>query len=286
MVDEKPSRPALRYYGSKWNLAPWIISYFPPHTSYVEPCGGGASVLLQKYRSPLETYNDLDGNVVNFFRVLRERTNELIKQLELTPWAREEFEICRNPCEDPLESARRFFFSGIASQSNQSHDKNSGMRNVYFAEQCYSPAVTNGIGLVDNLHIVANRLRGVQIENDNALTIIEKYNHENSLLYFDPPYLQSTRSKKKQYLIEPDEQFHIDAAELLNQYKGFVIVSGYESDLYKSLYEERGWTRVDRKAKTNSGGERIELLWLNEKTAHSVFNDYSALPLMAWGNRQ
>ena len=103
IATDAPKRPALRYYGGKWNLAPWIISHFPPHKNYVEPCGGAASVLLQKPRSPLETYNDLDGNVVNFFRVLRDKPEELIRQIELTPWSRDEFEICRNPSTEPLE---------------------------------------------------------------------------------------------------------------------------------------------------------------------------------------
>lgn len=90
-------RPALRYYGGKWKLAPWIISHFPAHKNYVEPCGGAASVLLQKPRSPLETYNDLDGNVVNFFRVLRDRPDELIRKIRLTPWARAEYELSLQP---------------------------------------------------------------------------------------------------------------------------------------------------------------------------------------------
>ena len=93
IADTTIKRPALRYYGGKWNLAPWIISFFPPHKNYVEPCGGAASVLLQKPRSPLETYNDFDGNVVNFFRVLRDRPDELIRKIRLTPWARAEYEL-------------------------------------------------------------------------------------------------------------------------------------------------------------------------------------------------
>src|SRR3990167_9397763 len=106
---DAPARPALRYYGGKWNLAPWIIGHFPPHKNYVEPCGGAASVLLQKPRSPLETYNDLDGNVENFFRILRDFSAELIRRISLTPWAREEYELSFRPTDDPIEQARRFF---------------------------------------------------------------------------------------------------------------------------------------------------------------------------------
>lgn len=108
---DAPKRPALRYYGGKFNLAPWIISHFPEHKSYVEPCGGGASVLLQKQRSELETYNDIDGNVVNFFRVLRDQPEELIKKIWLTPWARTEYEMAYQKCDDDIEKARRFYMA-------------------------------------------------------------------------------------------------------------------------------------------------------------------------------
>lgn len=104
-----PTRPPLRYHGSKWKLASWVVRHFPPHRVYLEPFGGGASILLNKPRSELETYNDLDDQVVNFFRVLRERPAELVRALELTPWSRAEYELSHDPTEDALEAARRFF---------------------------------------------------------------------------------------------------------------------------------------------------------------------------------
>ncbi len=106
-----PARPALKYYGGKWKIASWIISFFPDHSNYVEPCGGATSVLLQKPVSPLETYNDLDCRVVNFFTVLREKPEELVALIRLTPWSRVELENSRIMAVDPLEDARRFFVS-------------------------------------------------------------------------------------------------------------------------------------------------------------------------------
>lgn len=159
-------RPALRYYGGKWRLAPWIISHFPKHVNYVEPCGGAASVLLQKPRSQLETYNDLDGNVVNFFRVLRDRPDELIRKIRLTPWAREEYELSKNPVPDPVENARRFFVCGWMSISGMSFEMSTGWRSTTYKEQSYSPASQNFFELTksDALMQVANRFYGVQVE--------------------------------------------------------------------------------------------------------------------------
>src|SRR5262245_58814798 len=104
-----PRRPVLRYHGGKWRLAPWIIEHFPEHRIYVEPYGGGASVLLRKSRAFAEVYNDLDGDVVNVFRVLRDRASAaaLIRAIELTPWARDEFRLSYRPASDPVERARR-----------------------------------------------------------------------------------------------------------------------------------------------------------------------------------
>jgi len=103
------TRPALKYYGGKWILADWIISFFPDHINYVEPCGGAASVLLRKSLSPLETYNDINGRVVNFFKVLRDQPEALVAKIKLTPWSRTEQRLARELSEDPIEDARRFF---------------------------------------------------------------------------------------------------------------------------------------------------------------------------------
>ena len=133
-----PRSPALMYYGAKWRLAKWIISNFPNHKTYVEPCGGSAAVLLRKEPSELEVYNDLDENVVNFFRVLRENPDELIRQLLLTPYARSEFELARILDGDNIEKARRFFVSSFMGISGMPHDKGTGMRTMTYAGQKYS----------------------------------------------------------------------------------------------------------------------------------------------------
>jgi DNA adenine methylase len=261
------NRPALRYYGGKWNLAKWIISYFPPHKNYVDPCGGSAAILLQKKRSQLETYNDIDQHVVNFFQTLRNHPDELLNQIRLTPWSRTEFELSKTPVTDPIENARRFFVSIWMSISNQPFNKATGMRMTSYAEQSYSPACKNYFELINGttLQKVAERFIGVQIENRDAIDVIRQYDHETTLIYFDPPYVAATRSQSNQYMNETDNAFHIAAASALHQAKGYVVLSGYNCPLYEELYPN--FIRYDHKAQTNSGGERIESVWLSPKTS-------------------
>ncbi|MBD3261574.1 MAG: DNA adenine methylase [Candidatus Altiarchaeales archaeon] len=270
-MDIAPHRPAIRYYGGKWKLASWIISHFPDHENYIEPCGGAASVLLQKPRSPLEVYNDLDGNVVNFFQVLRSNTDELIRQIRLTPWSRKEHEIARHPHVDPIESARRFFVSSWMTISSIPHDPTSGWRSNSFFGQCYNLAVHNYFELIDSDHLwrVANRFRKIQIENKPAYYVIHRYDNPKALIYFDPPYPLSTRTGQH-YLVETDDQFHVDRATQLRQAKSYVVISGYACPLYKELYEDHGWYRVDKEAQTNSGGKRTESLWLSPRTWEAI----------------
>lgn len=224
-------------------------------------------MLLQKPRSLLETYNDLDGNVVNFFRVLRDQPEELIRKIRLTPWARAEYELSKAPGRDEIEAARRFYFCahmGIAASQRES----SGMKMVY--------EITGGIPSVintchDQLLWIADRLLGVQIEKRDALELIAVANRPDTLFYFDPPYLAETRSHNNEYTVENGGvKFHSAAADLLNQCLGYVVVSGYACPLYTELYEAHGWTRYDKEAQTNSGGKRIESLWLSPRTVEAL----------------
>lgn len=268
---DAPTRPALRYYGGKWKLAPWIISHFPEHKNYVEPCGGAASVLLQKPRSPLETYNDIDGDVVNFFRVLRDQPDELIRRIRLTPWAREEYENARTASGDDIERARLFFVSGWMSISGAAFEKSTGWRSTSFDGQSFSSHLWQFEYCKDVLQIIADRLIGIQIEHTEAAYVIERYGSTaDTLIYFDPPYVQVTRTAIDQYRFEVDSEFHVATAELLRRTPAYVIVSGYECDLYRDLYEAHGWQRYDVKSQGNTGSERVESLWLSPRTADAL----------------
>lgn len=272
-VMDIPKRPALRYYGGKWNLAPWIISFFPPHNNYIELCGGAASVLLRKPRSLLEVYNDLDSNVVNFFKVLRNDPDSLIRLIELTPYAREEYEIAYSPCDDDLERARRFYVAcsmSIAATANVNHRANlRSVRFIVSGNHRHSlPELTNR--QLDRLYWVADRFLGVEIENDDCLRVIKAYDSPDTLFYFDPPYTSNTRTESGVYILEWPDDLHSEAASLLLRCSGNVVVSGYSSELYTNLYESRGWQRFDKESQTNSGGKRIESLWLSPRTLEAL----------------
>lgn len=270
-----PTRPALRYYGGKWNLAPWIISFFPPHQNYVEPCGGAASVLLQKPRSPLETYNDLDGNVVNFFRVLRDQPDELIRRIRLTPWARAEYELSLQPCDDDVERARRFFVACWASMQGGHQEKTSKTwaRKKTFLKSDGSgnknPAL-DYMGAAHGLDAIAHRFSSVQIENLSWESVTVDYDSTDTLIYLDPPYVTNTRSSGDVYRLEWCDEDHEIAAQLLRAARGHVVISGYACPLYTDLYERHGWQRHDREAQTNSGGKRTESVWLSPRTVEAL----------------
>jgi len=259
-------RPALTYYGGKWRLAPWIISHFPPHDHYVELCGGAGSVLIQKPRSKLETYNDIDGNVVNFFRVLRENTDELIRQIKLTPWARAEFELSLELTEDKIEAARRFFVCmGLGVKNSLRTTKGQFRLKVNEEASGVIPVLYHS-----EIEKIANRFNQVQIEQMNYDYMIKKCDNEDTLFYFDPPYVVSKRTHDKVYMIEFTNEDHIKAAILLKQIKGYAIVSGYACNLYTELYENYDWQRKDRESNTNSGGKRIESIWLCPRTSEAL----------------
>lgn len=263
-MDPIISKVVLRYYGGKWRLAPWIISHFPQHKHYIEPCGGAASVLLQKPRSmsAIETYNDLDGNVVNFFSVLRDRPAELIRKINLTPWARAEYELHYKPAADPVERARRFWVGCWFAISHLPYTS-SGMS----MDKARLPGKSNALTQLDQKHLeaAAQRLKGVQIENRPYQEVVKDYASDVSLIYFDPPYVPETRAVPDQYALDWNEQDHIQAADLLRQSPGYIIVSGYACELYEDLHEARGWLRKSRKTQT-TGSKKVESICLSPRT--------------------
>lgn len=261
-----PRRPALRYYGGKWTIAPWIISMMPAHRAYLEPCAGAMSVFFRKPPAQVEILNDANSRVCNFFRQLRDNKTELIRQIDLTPWAEDEYKLCKKPAADPVEDARRLYVSSWQSVHGVGNSQ-SGWRFLADPDGRWglSPSV-DWIG--HDLHNVANRLRRAHIMNRDALAAIKRMAKiETCLIYFDPPYTLEKRTRRDGYSkFEVTEDWHGEAAELLRRHCGPVLVSGYQSDLYAALYEAHGWKRVDRVFQGNSGSLRTESLWLNPAT--------------------
>ena len=256
----------IRYPGSKWGLAEWIISYFPAGYEklvYLEPFVGSGAVFFNKRPGTVETINDLDGDVVNLFQVLREHPEELKRQLALTPYSREEYDRSFEPCDDPVEKARRYMVRTTQAIGAKLNCK-CGWRN--HKQMKIGGTVCKWAGICEVIDAAANRLRGdtthlVQIESMDALRLIERYNNPDVLMYLDPPYVLGARKSGKLYRHELDDAGHKELLEIITRSKAKILLSGYHSELYDTALQ--GWTRVAAMSQTTSTEMAEESLWLN-----------------------
>lgn len=269
------SAPPLAYFGGKTLLAPKIVRLFPTHEHYVEPYCGSLAVLMAKTPSPMETVNDLDGDLMNFWRMLRERPEEMIRACALTPHSRVEHQgsYDRGECDD-LERARRIWVT--LTQGRGGTPRRSGWRHYVQPTGGHGmPAYLDGY--IDRMVVTAERLRNVSLECRPALSVITTYGkHPDVLLYVDPPYLGASRSSVedpragvKRYTHEMlDETVHRELAEALDECLASVVLSGYPSALYDDLYGD--WHRTEFSTGTGQSarGEwstRTEVLWSNRE---------------------
>jgi DNA adenine methylase len=257
------------WYGGKFSHLDWLLPLLPKCHHYCEPFAGSGAVLLNREPSPVETYNDLDGEVVNFFRVCRDQSELLLKAIALTPFSREEFaRACQlDPEATPVERARRFYVrarqvrSGLAQSAtlgrwgNCKDTSRAGMSGI----------VSRFLGGVEQLPDVALRLLRVQIENRPAIDVIKLYDGPGTLFYCDPPYIHGTRGDSKAYAFEMSDEEHGQLAEVLASCKGKVAVSNYDCKLLDELYPSPRWRKFVNKPKTNHAtkGQRVEVLWTN-----------------------
>lgn len=265
---QKRKRIVFGWYGGKFSHLDWLLPLLPKTHNYCEPFSGSAAVLLNREPSAVETYNDIDGDLVTFFRVLRERPNELVRAIGLTPFSREEFfqaTVARGSSIPELERARMFYVrarqarTGLAQTAtlgrwaNCKETSRAGMSGV----------VSRWLGGVNALSEIAERLIRVQIENRPALDVIRTYDSKNTLFYCDPPYLHQTRGDSKAYGFELDEDQHIELSRVLNKVKGVVALSGYRHPLMDKLF--KGWRRFDAPAKFCHSIKKLrqESLWMN-----------------------
>lgn len=193
LFNTEPSvtRPALRYFGDKWRLAPWIIQHLPAHRCYVEPFGGGASVLLRKLASPVEVYNDTAGAVVNFFRVLRDSPEDLIASLRLTPFAVEEYVACHDQDRPPVERARRFFVRSWGGH----HGTNGSGRNRGWRRTPARDVVGQFASAAEALAETAARLHRVAIDSLDWSEVLGRYDSAQTTFYVDPPPVLARRAQ-------------------------------------------------------------------------------------------
>ena len=282
------TRPVLRYLGGKYRLAPWIIGFFPSHRIYVEPYGGAASVLLRKPRSMGECYNDLDGNVVNLFTVLRDplKAARLRELLTLTPFSREEYDRAFEAARDDVEDARRLIvrsYMGHGSSSAVRH-KNTGFRASMVNRGGALPA-GDWTTLPAALEAVTDRLRGVVIESRPALQVIDRYDEEGGLIYLDPPYVPETRSTKKRggapshaYVHEMSVADHAQLLERANACAAAVVISGYPCRLYDDALDD--WERVEIDTHADGALDRTEVVWINQVCASRLRAEQAQLSLL------
>lgn len=256
----------IPYYGSKARLSENIVSLMPEHRRYVEPYAGGLSVLLAKPQCRSEIVNDLDQQLVTFWRVLRDAPDELARVCSLTPHSRSERELAKRiPSDLPdIEVARRVWSalvqgrSGTLINTGWKHSSDSG----------HYPIPRSMETSVERMHEVSERLRLVSLECRPALEVIAKYGGDReTLLYCDPPYVGDVR--RRNYRVEmAGTKAHRALAEALSECRATVILSGYHSPLYDNLYSE--WHRTELIARTEQSpigrdGARVEVLWSNRE---------------------
>lgn len=267
---EKPKKLiAFGWYGGKYSHLDWLLPLLPKTKHFCEPFGGSAAVLLNREPSEVETYNDIDEEVANFFRVLREKRDELIEAIGLTPFSRKEFEYAiknlGNKSISDLERARLFYIrarqvrTGLAQKASIGRWANCTLTS----RAGMAGAVSRWLGSIDDLPHIAGRLLRVQIECAPAAEVIKRYDSSDTLFYCDPPYPHDSRKDTNAYGYEMSDEAHRELSNVLHEAKGRVAVSGYESKLMNELYEN--WKKIKGPVRNiNSVRKpRQEILWTN-----------------------
>jgi DNA adenine methylase len=268
-------KPPVPYYGSKATVAAWIADLLPDHEHYVEPYCGSLAVLLAKTPSQMETANDLDGDLVNFWAVLRDQPDALVRACALTPHARAEHAAAAKPTDDPLERARRTWIR--LSQGRSATLRTTGWRHYINPAGSHLGMPGYLDAYVDRMAAAAERLHNVSLECLPALTLIGKYGAQpGCLLFVDPPYLGSTRMANYRHEMT-GEDAHRELAAALADCRATVVLSGYHSPLYDDLYA--GWHRYERATSTGNATTdkaRTEVLWSNRELGQQHL--FSATP--------
>src|ERR1700733_13754003 len=272
-------RPPLKWYGGKSYLAEWIVKHFPEHRIYLEPFGGGASVLLNKPPVEVETYNDIDLRLTRFFRVLRDNGEECVRRVRATPYSQIEFEAAREypVAANDIEKAtcdfvrwRQSFAGKGKSWSYTTGRARGGMAgdvNAWWTA-------------IDSLPQVIDRIRRVQFICQSAFAAIPRFDHPDGLIYCDPPYVHETRCQQSTavYHTEMTADDHRALAQLLNGCKSAVVLSGYDSQLYAEIYS--GWSKSTREIANHAAGGRTkaretECLWIKPAKTSRKPNGHS-----------
>lgn len=250
-------------------MADWIISFFPEHQTYLEPFFGSGAVLFTKQRSQLETINDIDGEIVNLFKVIRERPDELAHMIKFTPHSREEYYQSYLEAEDELERARRLIVRLWQGRGGKTSHR-TGWRSMI--EMNGPLPGKEWLRFPEKIAAVAERLIGVQIENQSAVDLIKRYSRQSVLIYADPPYILATRTTSS-YKHEMTEDNHAELLKVLDKHPCPVVLSGYAHPMYDERLQH--WRRETKRAKAEAGAIREEVLWINPIAAEHGFKQQS-----------
>lgn len=271
----KRKRIVFGWYGGKFSHLDWLLPLLPSCHHYCEPFAGSAAVLLNREPAPVETYNDIDGEVATFFRVLRDHSEELIRVIALTPFSREEYHHAITGSTEgitEIERARRFYIKARQTRTGLAQTASLGRwANCKDTSRAgMSGVVSRWLGGVTALDDIAQRLLRVQIENRPAIDVIKLYDSPGTLFYCDPPYLHATRGDAKAYGFEMDERQHRDFAHTVEDCKGKVAVSGYDHPLMDDLFPPQKWFKTLGPDKTihSTKDKRQEVLWTNYNPEH------------------
>lgn len=254
---------AFPYYGGKYCLRKWLSSYLPLTKTYCEPFGGSGAILINRTPSKVEVLNDADGEIANFFRVLREKPKELIYLLEHTLYSRREFALACEPTDDLVERARRLYVRMRQGRSGIPTARGRQWKfSVTYSRMGMAASVSQWIKAIEGLPEIVERIRRVQFLDDTAEFILRRFDGKDVLFYCDPPYPKSSRNAFGQYRHEMTEQEHLDLAKLLHSLKAKVAISGYHCQLYDDAYKD--WRFVEyTKNNHTSKNSRTEVLWMN-----------------------
>lgn len=252
----------MKWPGAKWSIADKIVEIMPKHKIYLEPFLGSGAVFFSKTPCNTEILNDLDNEVVNLFRCIRDNPEALAKLTFFTPYSRGEYKESYNRSGTDLERARQFLIrANMARAGMQYYSSSWRHAGPVLGATCKQRVTGDWNKIPERILEAATRLKDAEIENTDAFQLIKKYNRRDCLIYIDPPYLLSTRRQRYYNVEMTEEEEHRELLELIKKHLGPVIISGYESDLYQDILE--GWNRKEIVTNAEQGKHRVEVLWFN-----------------------
>lgn len=259
----------LKWPGAKWSIAGEIVRLMPKHKIYLEPYLGSGAVFFSKTPCNTEILNDLDGEVINLFKVIRDNPRELARLIYFTPYSRDEYKESYNRSGTDVERARQFLVrSNMARAGMQYYSSSWRHAGPIQGAKNFQRVTGDWNRIPDRILEAATRLKDAEIENTDALKLIKKYNRSDCLIYVDPPYLLSTR-KQRYYNVEmTDEEEHEELIDVLKKHSGPVLLSGYDSDLYNKLLKD--WDRKEINTQAEQGKARTEIIWTNFKISKQI----------------